>query len=203
MEIYLRATEIIDYETPAVRQLASSLAGRDTEVVSVAKRCFEWVRDEIKHSNDYQMNPSTCTASEVLGHGTGFCYAKSHLLAALLRANGIATGLCYQRLSCDGKGAPFVLHGLNAVYLPGMGWYRVDPRGNRHNVNAQFTPPVEQLAWPLAVEGEADLPEIWPDPLPMIVEVLRGYQTYEEVRDHLPDLPLVHGFGLTKEATVR
>ena len=128
-------------------------------------------------------------------HGTGFCYAKSHLLAAILRANGIPTGLCYQRLSCDGKGAPFVLHGLNAVYLPDTGWYRIDPRGNRPNVNAQFTPPVEQLAWPLAVEGEADFPEIWPDPLPMIVEVLQRYPTYEEVRDHLPDLPLIPGAG--------
>lgn len=26
-------------------------------------------------------NPVTCRASEVLVHGTGYCYAKSHLLA--------------------------------------------------------------------------------------------------------------------------
>ena len=198
MESYLRVTEIIDYDTPDVRRLASTLAGEDSDVTSIAKRCFEWVRDEIKHCTDYKLNPSTCAASEVLRHGTGFCYAKSHLLAALLRANGIPAGLCYQRLSCDGKGAPFVLHGLNAIHLPEIGWYRVDPRGNRANVNAQFTPPVEQLAWPLVVEGEADLPEIWPDPLPIVVEVLQGYQTNEEVRDHLPDLPLIHGFGLTR-----
>ena len=193
MEHYLRSTEIVDYETSEVRQLASALAGDSTEVAVVAKRCFEWVRDEIKHSNDYKLNPTTCTASEVLCHGTGYCFAKSHLLAALLRANGIPAGFCYQRLSRNGKSAPFVLHGLNALFLPDLGWYRVDPRGNRPNVDTQFTPPVEQLAWPLAVEGEADLPEIWPDPLPLIVEVLKRYRTYEEVRDHLPDLPLIGG----------
>ena len=193
MEHYLRSTDIIDYETPEVRQMASTLAGGSTDVTVVAKRCFEWVRDEIKHSNDYKLNPATCTASEVLRHGTGYCFAKSHLLAALLRANSIPPGFCYQRLSRNGKSAPFVLHGLNAVFLPDLGWYRVDPRGNRPNVNAQFTPPVEQLAWPLVVEGEADLPEIWPDPLPMVVEVLQRYSTYEEVRDHLPDLPLIGG----------
>ena len=63
MENYLRATEVIDYETPEIQKLASALAGGDTDIVSVAKRCFEWVRDEIKHSTDYKMNPSTCTAS--------------------------------------------------------------------------------------------------------------------------------------------
>ena len=191
MEAYLRPTEIIDWDNPEVRQLASTLAGGSADIVKISKCCFEWVRDEIKHSNDYQMNPATCTASEVLRHRTGYCFAKSHLLAALLRANGIPAGVCYQRLSRNGKSAPFVLHGLNAVFLPEMGWYRIDPRGNRPNVNAQFTPPVEQLAWRLVVEGETDLPEIWPDPLPMIAEVLRRCRTYEEVRDQLPDIPLI------------
>jgi len=38
------------------------------------------------------MNPVTCKASDVLIYGTGYCYAKSHLLAALLRANAIPAG---------------------------------------------------------------------------------------------------------------
>lgn len=60
---------------------------------------IDFVRDQIRHSADYRPNPVTCKASEVLRHGTGYCYAKSHLLAALLRANGVPAGLCYQRLS--------------------------------------------------------------------------------------------------------
>ena len=39
----------------------------------ITQRCFEWVRDTIKHSVDFQMNPVTGTASEVLEAGTGFC----------------------------------------------------------------------------------------------------------------------------------
>lgn len=70
----------------------------------------------------------------MLRHRTGFCYAKSHLLAALLRANGIAAGLCYQRLSVNGGGTPYCLHGLNAVFLKDFGWYRVDARGNKPGI---------------------------------------------------------------------
>lgn len=191
MEYYLRSTEILDYIHPEVQYLAAELASGSSDPFCIAKRCFEWVRDEIKHSNDYQMNPVTCRASEVLRHGTGYCFAKSHLLAAVLRANGLPTGLCYQRLTRNGKSAPFVLHGLNAVFLPGVGWYRIDPRGNRENIDAQFTPPVERLAWPLVVAGEADLPEIWSDPLPIVVEVLTRCTTYEEVKGNIPDVPLI------------
>lgn len=86
--------------------------------------------------------------------------------------------------------SPFTLHGLNAVLLPEFGWYRIDPRGNRRGVDAQFDPPHEKLAWPIAVEGEGNFREVWTDPLPAVVAVLRGYKTWEGVRDHLPDRPL-------------
>ncbi len=46
--------------------------------IKIAKSCFEWVRDEIYHSSDFQMNLMTLKASEVLENKTGFCYAKSH-----------------------------------------------------------------------------------------------------------------------------
>ena len=191
MEQFLSTTEIIDWQHPDVLQLARQLAAGEADHRKIAQWCFEWVRDEIKHSSDYQLNPVTCTASEVLVARTGFCYAKSHLLAALLRANAIPAGLCYQRLSIDGERAPFCLHGLNAVLLPEIGWYRVDPRGNKPGVNAQFMPPVEQLAFPIQMEGEADLPEIWPEPLPVVVEALRACQTYDELLSALPDVPLI------------
>jgi transglutaminase-like putative cysteine protease len=114
--------------------------GKETPI-AIAKACFEWVRDEIFHSCDYRMNPVTCRASDVLQHKTGYCFAKSHLLAALLRANQIPAGFCYQRLSVDDRGAPYSLHGFNAIYLAEFGWYRVDARGNKAGVNARFTPP--------------------------------------------------------------
>lgn len=186
MQQYLQSTGIIDWKHPDVYALAKKLSADSVE--ETARRCFEWVRDEIKHSVDYKMNPVTCAASEVLNAKTGYCYAKSHLLAALLRANDIPAALCYQRLSISDDGAPYCLHGLNAVYLPETGWYRIDARGNKATVNAQFTPPVEQLAFRLAVKGEVDLPDIYADPLPQVVRVLRTYSTWEAVMERLPDV---------------
>lgn len=191
MEQYLVETRIIDWSHPAIRELAATLAEGRASSADVARNCFEWVRDNINHSYDYKLNPVTCKASDVLLHGTGYCYAKSHLLGALLRANGIPAGFCYQRLSREGEGAPYCLHGLNAGYLPEHGWYRMDARGNKKGVHAQFTPPTEQLAFQLNSRLEADLPEIWPAPLDCVVSVLEKCQTYMEVYQNLPDVDLI------------
>jgi len=141
MEEYLKVSELINWQHLEIMERAKQIAlGLETPM-AIARACFEWVRDESRHSSDYQMNPLTCRASGVLRHETGYCFAKSHLLAAVLRANQIPAGFCYQRLSIDDKGAPYSLHGFNAVYLPEAGWYRVDARGNKAGVNAQFAPP--------------------------------------------------------------
>jgi transglutaminase-like putative cysteine protease len=109
-----------------------------------------------------------------------------------LRANGIPAGLCYQRLSVGDSGdAPYCLHGLNAVYLKAHGWYRIDARGNKDGVNAQFSPPQEQLAFPIRSKNERDLPEIWAEPLDIIIKVLENYETYDQVLDNLPDVNLI------------
>ena len=191
MQEYLKSTDIIDWKHPLVLEQALKLSNNLDNPIEIAKCCFEWVRDEIYHSSDFQMNPVTLKASEVLENKTGFCYAKSHLLAAFLRANRIPSGLCYQRLSVYENGPPFCLHGLNAVFLPGIGWYRIDARGNRECINAQFDPPAEQLAFTVKLKGEADLPEIWPEPLSIIVNTLSKYKKYEDVLSNLPDIPLI------------
>lgn len=191
---FLASTDVVDWFHADVRALAWYLSNGSRDPVEIARRCFEWVREEIQHSTDYGRNEVTCKASEVLYHRTGFCYAKSHLLAALLRANGIRAGFCYQRLSIDGDGPPFCLHGLNAVWLPEHGWYRVDARGNRParasepSVDAQFTPPMERLAFALRVPGEVDLPGLVDKPLPIVVETLTQHVSVSEICAHLPDL---------------
>ena len=191
MQEYLKSTDIIDWKHPLVLEQALKLSNNLDDPIEIAKCCFEWVRDEIYHSSDFQMNPVTLKASEVLENKTGFCYAKSHLLAAFLRANRIPSGLCYQRLSVYENGPPFCLHGLNAVFLPRIGWYRIDARGNREGIYAQFDPPAEQLAFTVKLKGEADLPEIWLEPLSIIVNTLSKYKKYEDVLSNLPDIPLI------------
>ena len=191
MKKYLESSKYIDWVSPDVLALATELSKGIESDLEIAKNCYEWVRDSIKHSVDYRLNPVTCKASDVLSHGTGYCYAKSHLLAALLRANSIPAGLCYQRLSVFDDGAPYSLHGLNAIYLKEIGWYRVDARGNKEGVDAQYTPPQERLAFPITESNEADFKEIWSVPLPIVVEVLEKYSTYSEVLKNLPDVEIV------------
>lgn len=190
LENYLAQSEVIDWQHPEILSRATVLAAGCLTEHDIAKNCFEWVRDHILHSWDFKLNPVTWKASEVLLHRTGYCYAKSHLLGALLRANGIPAGFCYQRLSLEGDGAPYCLHGLNALYLPDFGWYRVDARGNKEGIDAQFNPPIEQLAFALKGTLEADLPEIWAQPLECVVSVLRRYQDYRELYRNLPDVEL-------------
>jgi transglutaminase-like putative cysteine protease len=193
MAPFLRSTDVIDFHALAVRDKAAQLKDGSGDAVAVARRCFEWVRDHIQHSRDFNLHAVTCSASQVLEEGSGYCYPKSHLLAALLRANGIPAGLCYQRLAVDDEGRRFCLHGLNAVLLPGAGWYRIDPRGNRAGIDAQFTPPVERLAFTLGRAGEFDLPGVWPDPLPVVIEALRSHHRADRLYDDLPDITMWAG----------
>jgi len=187
MNNFLKNSPIINYTHPSIKKLAHELAKEFTTDVQITKSCFEFVRDEINHSGDYKDDRTTCTASDVLEQKTGWCYAKSHLLAALLRANSIPTGFCYQRLSCsEYKDDIFCLHGLNAVYLKEYGWYKVDPRGNKEGVNAQFNPPIEQLAFTLQ-ENEYDIDEIFEEPLEVVVHTLQTYTTYDDMINNFPD----------------
>jgi transglutaminase-like putative cysteine protease len=188
MDDYLAASDVIDWRHPDVLRLAQRLSVGAKDETEMARRCFEWVRDAIPHSVDFGRTEVTCRASHVLAARTGFCYGKSHLLAALLRASGIPAALCYQRLSIDGQGPPFCLHGLNAVHLPVYGWYRIDARGNKPGVEAQFTPPVERLAFAISIPGEADLPGVFADPNSAVLDVLRGYENVAAVTANLPDV---------------
>jgi transglutaminase-like putative cysteine protease len=201
MEEYLRASEVIDWQRPEIVELAKHIALGSTTSTAIAKACFEWVRDEIRHSFDYQMNPVTCRASDVLKYKTGYCFAKSHLLAALLRANYIPAGFCYQRLSIDNQGAPYSLHGFNAIHLPEVGWYRVDARGNKEGVNAQFIPPQERLAYTPQLPEEADFQAIFAEPLQIVVGALQAQDTWDDMIRNLPDITLgaVKNYGLVAD----
>ncbi len=185
MTRFLAASVWIDWPAASVRKQAEALAQGCSDERSVAAACFRFVRDEIEHSWDGRRNPVTGSASEALHHKTGYCYAKSHLLAALLRANGIPAALCYQRLTfADGK-PPFCLH---AVYLEPHGWVRLDARGNKPGVDAEFDPPRERLAFELRYEGEFDLPERYADPLPAVAAALRRHTDVRALAADLPDL---------------
>ena len=101
MEEYLKADDVIDYRKKPIMQLADELFQQSDDELSFIKASYEFVRDHIYHSADKNEDILTCTASEVLEAGHGICFAKSHLLAALLRCKSVPTGFCYQKLILD------------------------------------------------------------------------------------------------------
>lgn len=186
MKEFLRSTNTIESASDEIIALASSLAMRG-DSVGTAKACFEWVRDNIAHSFDANAEQVTCAATAVLRERTGICYAKTHLLAALLRANDIPAGFGYQRLALDENATQFCLHGFNYVYLEKFGWYAIDPRGNRDQIVTVFDPPTVSLAFTTALPGEKTYEEIFPDPLPAVIESLTMNSSVEKLRAALPD----------------
>lgn len=185
---YLRATAVVDGNHPDVAAKAADVAGDAATDVERARALFEWVRDEIPHSWDIQSRLVTCTASEVLEKGTGICFAKSHLLAAMCRSLGIPAGLVYQRFKREAGGPEFGLHGLNAIYLESHNrWIRVDPRGNKPGVDAQFNLDEERLAFPPDPEkGERIIDTIFIDADPGVVDFLT---TTPDLLEGWVDLP--------------
>jgi transglutaminase-like putative cysteine protease len=129
----------------------------------------------------------TWRASDVLATRNGICHSKSHALAALLRAAGIPTALCYQRL-CEENGDPGPVHGLIAVRLPGRDrWDRQDPRGNKPGVDAHFSLGEERLAWPVRPEfSEVDYPVLYVAPHPAVLCGLRSAEDRTQLWGTLP-----------------
>jgi len=183
---YLAADEAIDHQHPLIRETAARLRSAAPEPYDYAKAAYEFVRDTVPHSADAGDPRVTWRASDVLEQRTGICHAKSHALAALLRAGGIPAGLCYQRLTEDDGTQP-VLHGLNALLLPGRTrWARIDARGNIPGlVDAAFSLDEERLAWPVRPHlGEAESPLVHAAPAAPLLAALRAAPD----RAHL-DLP--------------
>lgn len=168
---YLASSEIIDSDHPAIAERARRLAAGQNSEFALVRRCFEWVSNEISHSRDCAADTVPCTASEVLEAGHGLCYAKTHLLAALLRANGVAAGFDYQRLGDPDRG--YALHGLSRVYLAAPSqWLTLDPRGLT-GAPTRLAAPGDLRVFPAAGPGEVNYRLNMPEPDRAVVRLLR------------------------------
>lgn len=194
VEDYLKEDDIVNVSHPVVWETLSQLQLPEMSEIERIRQTYEFVRDTIPHSCDLpgaQVTRVTCQASEVLKYGTGICYAKAHLLAALLRGQSIPTGFCYQRLM---QGTTpemgYAIHALNAVYLPSQArWIRLDARGNKPGVQAAFSTQKEQLAFSARAElGEIDYSTIYVRPHPETVKSLKEHSDdLYGCLSHLPD----------------
>jgi transglutaminase-like putative cysteine protease len=179
LEHYLQCSEYIDFDHPLIQVYLSGYRARERSEAEAAQELFEYVRDAVAHSGDIESRRVTRSASEVLRAGEGICYAKSHLLAALLRGMGIPAGICYQKLTRGATPATgYCIHGLNTIYLASQDrWIRVDARGNKPGIDAQFSLRKEKLAFPIREEyGEIDYLINHPEPHPRIVETLESHE---------------------------
>lgn len=185
---YLKHDNVIDYDSKAVRKLADRLFSEANNELDFIKAAYEFVRDKISHSADINEDTITVSASEVLKVGHGICFAKSHLLAAILRCKSVPTGFCYQKV-LNVMPPTLIYHGLNGVYLKDYKkWIRLDARGNKNGINAQFSVEEERLAFSIRPQmGEVDNYIVYPAPDMNILEKLRKYKTRAELWADLPD----------------
>ena len=201
IEIYLKYDDVIDFNKPEVKALADTLFDEASSETDFVRHAFEYVRDTYPHSADINADEIAVSASDVMKIGHGICHAKSHLLAALLRCKGVPTGLCYQKLILDDETDPvYICHGLIGVYLNEFNkWIRLDPRGNRSDVDAQFSIDEEKLAFPVRVDkGEEDDLTVYPDPKAFVIKSMRESKTRTELWINLPVATSIestrHGF---------
>lgn len=169
---YLAPAMLVDSGAPEIAAFVERRLA-DVDEIEAARRVFLYVRDEVAHSADIRGRRVTRSASDVLKFGEGICYPKSHLVAALLRKRGIPAALCYQRLTLfDDEPGSYAIHALNAVFLGGA-WHRIDARGNKEGVAAEFSLGEERLAFPVRPErDEVDYRVLYAEPHPAIVETL-------------------------------
>lgn len=174
---YLSVTAEVNYDHSLIAELTSKLATSSQNQMDFIKQSYEYVRDQIDHSWDIQSSKITCSASETLIHKEGICYAKANLLCAILRRAGIPSGFCYQRLTIgDTPDTGYCIHALNAAYIQELGeWIRLDARGNKPGIHAEFSLDEEKLAFPIRKEyDEVDYLTVFKSPNVKTIETLKS-----------------------------
>jgi transglutaminase-like putative cysteine protease len=186
LQNYLKKNEVIDFDNKLIVDKCLELQKGTDDEITLIKKIYEFVRDEIHHSGDIGEMSVTCKASEVLKAGHGICCAKAHLFAAMLRYFGVPAGFCYQKLSSSRDVSVKFLHGLNAVYSKDLNkWIRLDARGNKPGRDAQFSIYEEKISKKVNKElGEEDSPVIFTEPNPTVIEILKTSKNMKELWDH-------------------
>ena len=175
LEDYLQEIDgVIDFKSPLIKETINSIKEAAKSDRERAELAFTIARDRIAHSLIQRARLLLYARKMPWQKRKGICFAKSHLLAALLRGMGIPAGFCYQRVLRKGTiESGYALHGLNALYLDGHGWFRVDPRGNKEGIQSEFSIEEEKLAYPIREEfGEKDYPNVLTKPLESVINAM-------------------------------
>lgn len=185
---FLLESEYIDFSLPIIVSRAEQLFKNDDSDIEKAKTAFEYVRDEIPHSFDIKAKIITAKASDVLKYKTGICHAKANLLAALLRSQGIPTGMCFQHITlASDNSIGYCVHCFNAIFVDNH-WVKVDARGNKKGINAQFSLDKPLLAFPNRKEyDEYFWNGIYSNPNADTMKMLDAASTIKDILENIPD----------------
>ncbi len=153
LDAYLKPSAYLDYLDPQIQAVILSLNQKASTEVDRIRAAFEFVRDEIGHSFDIQNREVT-------------------------RGMNIPSGISYQNLTLYEKPEDgYCIHALNTVYLKDLDkWIRLDARGNKEGINAQFSIEEEKLAFPIREQyGEWDYLTNYDEPHPEIISTLEKH----------------------------
>ena len=187
LQVFLDESKYVNFSEDNIKTVASELFSGVFGDVRKTQIAFEFVRDQIPHSFDNRATAITVKASDVLLHKTGICHAKSNLLAALMRSQGIPAGFCFQHLTLmDDDSEGYYVHCYNAVYLEGA-WVKLDARGNKLGVNAQFSLNKPTIAFSCRSQyDEYDWPGIYAKPHAETMLMLEQADSLEYIIKNLP-----------------
>lgn len=188
LDIFLKENEYIDYSSDIIKDEANRLFTNINTDIQKAIIAFEYVRDNIPHTFDIQATIITAKASDVLKYKTGICHAKANLLAAFLRSQKIPAGFCFQHATlADDDSLGYCVHCYNAIYLDNK-WIKVDARGNKKGVNAQFSLEKPILAFPIRKEyDEYYWKGIYANPHSATMKMLQKATSIQDIIDNIPD----------------
>lgn len=131
---FLQNTKYLDYNHPAIKEIALKLTKHYNTDRQKARTIFYWVKENIKFEFGYW----GIKASKVLKKRKGMCTNKANLLIALLRVLNIPAGYgilkvntkrFYQELMCPSFRklvSPKTTHIYVGIFLKGR-WIRCDP----------------------------------------------------------------------------
>lgn len=185
-DAYLKATEAIDCDNEAIRELAEDLTSGCISNEEKAVQLFYFVRDSIRY-NLYMISAylEDFKASTVLARGKGYCVQKAVLLTALGRAARIPARLAFAKIK-NSRVPPSLLEKTGTNIFPGHGYNQFQLRGRWVSAAATFDKELceKNALPPVEFDGVHDAL------LPKTDLAGRPYIEYVELYEPQADLPI-------------
>ena len=110
--------------TPEMRALSARIIGTETNAALKAKKCFDWIADNIQYSYAIEYSTIRNISEYCRSHGYGDCGQEALLFITLCRLNGIPARWQSGWNTFPGENT---IHDWAEIYLAPYGWMPVDP----------------------------------------------------------------------------